>query len=170
MNSVTVKSSHFPILFCTCILTELSPGWCPSSQSGRNVLFLATLCLKPRCGGRNEEWQACGMEMRCSVSSLESALFHPPTPPRHRNCCLLGPLGKDLPCNSSTADGHLSSVFRLSCLPDSSACDLNSLGSWGMDSGNPIKSCVLAADSNKILGKMSRRVMTILHSWNCMAE
>lgn len=58
----------------------------------------------------------------------------------------------------------------LSCLPDSSGCDLSSLGSWGMDSGSPTKSCVLAAGSNETPGKMSGRVMTIFHSWDFMAE
>lgn len=53
----------------------------------------------------------------------------------------------------------------LSCLPDSSGCDLNSLGSWGMDSGSAAKSCVQAAGSNKTLGNMSRGVMTVFHSW-----
>lgn len=78
-------------------------------------------------GGRNEEWQVCGMEMRCSVSFVQSASFHPS--PQHKSCWLPGPLGRDLPCSSSTADGHLSSVL-LSVLPARLlCCDLSTLGS-----------------------------------------
>lgn len=135
----------------------------------RKVLFSAAPCLNPGCGGRNEEQQGCRMEMRCFVSSAESTSYHPS--PWHKTRLLPGPLGKAQHCNSSTADEHLprqcSALFRL---PDSSACDLNSLASWGMNSVSPISPASWLLHSNKALGRMSRRIITILHSWRCMAE